>query len=273
MKLFSSFIILILPILLLAQSNNLEEVVYLKNGSIIRGIIIEQVPNQNIKIKTKDGNIYTYNYSEVTKITKEPIYAPTPSSNTINQIQQKSIQQSTINDSSRSATNTYTYKEKKEKKEYLKKGFMGATEIGSLFRYGSNKSLFSLNQLIGKRTSQHYSFAMGFGVNVANSILDVPVTLDNRIYFINKQITPFLNIAPGYSFTRFSFNDFYDINFISHSFITNIGAGAEFKLNKNIGFLLNIGARLTLSFYEEDYFGNSNSDFFANGYLKFGITY
>ena len=47
------------------------EVVYLKNGSIIRGIIIEQTPNVQIKIQTKDGSVFVYKMDEVEKITKE----------------------------------------------------------------------------------------------------------------------------------------------------------------------------------------------------------
>ena len=54
--------------------NNLEEVVYLKNGSIIRGTIIEQVPNQTLKIQTKDGSVFVYSFSEIEKITKEKIF-------------------------------------------------------------------------------------------------------------------------------------------------------------------------------------------------------
>jgi len=57
---------------IIAQKN-MEDVVYLKNESIIRGIIIEQVPNQSIKIQTKDGSIYAYKMDEILKITKEPI--------------------------------------------------------------------------------------------------------------------------------------------------------------------------------------------------------
>ncbi len=56
---------------------DLQEVVYLKNGSIIRGIIIEQQPNKLIKIQTNDGNVFVYNIDEVDKITKEPYYNTT----------------------------------------------------------------------------------------------------------------------------------------------------------------------------------------------------
>jgi len=48
-----------------------EEVVYLKNGSIIHGVIIEQIPNQSVKIQTKDKNVYVFKIEEIEKITKE----------------------------------------------------------------------------------------------------------------------------------------------------------------------------------------------------------
>jgi hypothetical protein len=50
----------------------MEEVVYLKNGSVIRGIIIEQIPNRTIKIQTADGNLFVYDVDEIEKLTKEP---------------------------------------------------------------------------------------------------------------------------------------------------------------------------------------------------------
>ncbi|MFN5983557.1 MAG: hypothetical protein ACK479_08835 [Fluviicola sp.] len=47
------------------------DVVYLKNGSIIRGQIIEQIPNQSLKIRTNDGSVFVYKMEEVEKIVKE----------------------------------------------------------------------------------------------------------------------------------------------------------------------------------------------------------
>lgn len=58
-------------LILSAQTINLEDVVYLKNGSILHGIIVEQIPNESLKIKTKDGNVFVYKMSEVNKLTKE----------------------------------------------------------------------------------------------------------------------------------------------------------------------------------------------------------
>ena len=47
------------------------EFVYLKNGTVIKGIIIEQIPNLQIKIQTNDGNVFVYKFEEIEKITKE----------------------------------------------------------------------------------------------------------------------------------------------------------------------------------------------------------
>ena len=51
-----------------AQSN--DEAVHLKNGSIIRGTVIEQVPNKSIKIQTADGSQFVYEMNEVEKTTR-----------------------------------------------------------------------------------------------------------------------------------------------------------------------------------------------------------
>ena len=53
--------------------SNYVDVVYLKNGSIIKGIILEQIPNQTIKIETADGSIFVYDMNRVTKITREQL--------------------------------------------------------------------------------------------------------------------------------------------------------------------------------------------------------
>lgn len=69
-------IVLSMTLLVLAQlcsAQQTVEVVHLKNGSMIKGMIIEQVPNESIKIQTSDGSVFVYQMSEVEKITKEVV--------------------------------------------------------------------------------------------------------------------------------------------------------------------------------------------------------
>ncbi len=54
-----------------SAQNSLIDVVYLKNGSIIKGVVVEQIIGQSIKIETKDGSLFVFKTEEVAKITRE----------------------------------------------------------------------------------------------------------------------------------------------------------------------------------------------------------
>ena len=49
-----------------------EDVVYLKNGDIVWGTIVEQIPGESLKIQTADGSVFVYAINEISKIVKEP---------------------------------------------------------------------------------------------------------------------------------------------------------------------------------------------------------
>ena len=57
----------------LASAQTLEDVIYLKNGSIYRGTIIEQVPGESYKIQITGGTVFFVTVPEVQKITKEAV--------------------------------------------------------------------------------------------------------------------------------------------------------------------------------------------------------
>lgn len=54
------------------QSDEMEDVVYLKSGHVFRGKILEQVVGQSIKIETRDGSVFVFPMDEVSRIAKEP---------------------------------------------------------------------------------------------------------------------------------------------------------------------------------------------------------
>jgi len=69
-------LLLILVVLVcssLYAGQNLQDVVYLKDGSVIHGTIIEQIPNVSIKIQRNDGDILVAQMDNVIKMTKEPV--------------------------------------------------------------------------------------------------------------------------------------------------------------------------------------------------------
>ena len=81
MKRLVFLMVLSLIILLLSSGDVLAEtidVVHLKNGSIIRGMIVVIIPNETIKIETADGSIFVYQMDEVEKMVKEQLEDPSP---------------------------------------------------------------------------------------------------------------------------------------------------------------------------------------------------
>lgn len=53
-------------------SDSTEDVVYLKDGSVVRGQIVEQVPGDYVRMQTIGGSVFVFEVSEIANIKKEP---------------------------------------------------------------------------------------------------------------------------------------------------------------------------------------------------------
>ena len=51
----------------------MEDVVHLNNGSVVRGTIIERIPGQSLKIQTQGGSVFVYAIDEIAQIAKKPV--------------------------------------------------------------------------------------------------------------------------------------------------------------------------------------------------------
>ena len=60
-----------------ASAQHYEDVIYLKNGSVVRGIIVEQIPGDSLKIQIQGGSLFVFKMSEIVKIVKEPLMVQT----------------------------------------------------------------------------------------------------------------------------------------------------------------------------------------------------
>jgi len=73
-----------------AQSAEFEDVIYLKNGSIIRGVITEQdVQDGTYRIQTMGGSVFVYTPEDIEKVTKEPKLQSVSTQSTVNVIQKE----------------------------------------------------------------------------------------------------------------------------------------------------------------------------------------
>lgn len=55
------------------NAQTMRDVVELKNGSVIKGIIVEQTPPEKIKLQTADGSIFVFRYDEILKMSREEV--------------------------------------------------------------------------------------------------------------------------------------------------------------------------------------------------------
>lgn len=162
MKRFVLFISVLLSAgSLLAQST--VETVYLKNGGLVKGEIIEQVPGQSLKVKTKDGNIFVYQMDEVERITKEQV---------------------TVGNEGHRGLDFN-----------IDLGYNLPTKSGA---DGCPTAELSL----GKRFSRNFYWGLGAGAYIPTGGGDVqiPITTEAKMLFPlgNSKLTPFVSLKGGY---------------------------------------------------------------------------
>ena len=72
-KIMKKSIILCLLFYSFGYSIEYLDVIHLQTGDIVKGTITENSPNEYVKIQLQGGSIFTYQYSEIKKFTKEVV--------------------------------------------------------------------------------------------------------------------------------------------------------------------------------------------------------
>jgi len=242
----------ILPILLFfinltihAQQIQLEEKVYLKNGSIIRGNVIEQIPNKTLKIQTADGSIFVYEMEQVEKITKEPIEA------------KQNIFKS---DQSHQQSNK-DYLENKIGRPMGMVQFFGVGYQDMSDYVTIKTAYFNYNFVYGYQFINHIFVGGGVGMehmvgDIVNKVynLRIPIFGTLKFNFTDTQVSPFIRCDLGHYFNTYDY------------------LGNGFFFHPTIGLDFNLGRAkrkaLFLSFSIAEYGGN----IIISGYSYNGIS-
>lgn len=153
----------------LCIAQNITEVVYLKNGGVIRGIIIEEVPDVSIKIQTSNGSVFAYQMSEIERISKEEIKSRTK------------ILNNTLGN---------------------KTGYKGFADLGftiGIGKYGENR--FAISTSHGYQFNPNLFTGLGIGANyyLDSKVVSLPIFAHIRGNFLNNNISPFIDLKIGYS--------------------------------------------------------------------------
>lgn len=244
-----AFLALTFPVIATAQEN-MEDVVYLKNGSVIRGVIIEQVPNVSLKIQTADRNVFVFRIEEVEKITKE--VKPGKSR------QQKSDEEVRGFDNA----------------DIKQSGYSLIAELVMAVGYDdfAEKASFGVQVINGYQVNPNFNVGLGVGLNqhFAGTAY-TPVFVDLRVNFLRKRVTPFVDLAGGWAFGLVPDKD-------EGGLYANPAFGVKFFVSPKTAMQLSLGFRYqetTLwDHYSNNYYGWNGKPPNLNAVnLKFGVTF
>jgi len=199
-----------------------QDVVYLKNGSVIRGVIIEQIPNESVKIETADKNLFVFKFDEIERITKEESkLAETGKTPIRNSIRYRGI---------------------------LDFGYHLPVEGSE--NYTDKAEKVALNFINGIEINPHLFIGLGVGFRYlstsrseTNNKIFIPVFADLTGYLLNGSVSPFLSFAAGYSFHATSNNENTGIG-IDGGLLLFPSLGVRIKFSENAGVHFRFGYEL-----------------------------
>jgi len=279
-----------------------QEVVHLTDGSIIKGFILEQVPDDYLKIETASGKIYIIEMYEVEKITKERTRARTQSQTQMRtQTQAQSVNRrqysnqynypgdrNTRRESQRYYNDDYDdyndYYDNKQYSFFPNKGYKGFIELG--FSYGTNSSVKYNNQKTNFGGVHRFEFStshgffispyaflgLGAGIHFYTGYSDddgnyqsfdeidlaIPIFAHVRTHFIDKKVSPFVDVKLGYS-----------VHEITGTYFSP-SVGCRFSKGSRSAFWISMGYTLQQSSEEVDYYGYKVSTNFDAFSIKVG---
>ena len=157
-----------------------QDVVYLKNGSVIKGSLIEMIPNQSIKVQTADGSLFVYQMSEVDRIERDT-----------------------------NAKSKQSIDEDDFEGDYLERGFRGLIDLGAHFGFDNAEDIYQISAAFTGGYQINRMLFVGAGVAPTLNLWEeyddevetefwLPIYSAIRLDFINKKVTPFIDGRIGY---------------------------------------------------------------------------
>ena len=157
--------------------NKQTETVYLKNGSIIKGKVIEMVPGKEIKVQTNDGSLFVYQMDEVDKVVKNGENNPTR------------------NNGSSEVRRPFRFPV--DASEYDLQGFRGMVEFAYIT--GSFDAP-ELSLSLGYQFNPYFFLGVGAGAQYLSNIekAGIPIYLDMRGTLFLGKVSPYFALKMGY---------------------------------------------------------------------------
>lgn len=167
--------IMAIMLCVVAFGQNMQEVLYLKNGSIIRGAIVEEKYGESVKIQTADGSVFVYKMDEIEKKTKEAPIVQNAGNSSYGQVVM-------------------------EKKKGPTRGYRAFINFGlgaGVGDYGDNK--IEISTVHGYQINPKWFVGLGVGdyYYVDNDLEVIPIFAEGRYEFKEGRFSPFVSMRLG----------------------------------------------------------------------------
>ena len=208
--------IIILIILLTATAVRAQEyrdVVFLKNGSVIKGFYKELYPSDSLRMETIDGGVLVCAFTDIERIAKE-------------------------------RTKIYVVNTQEADmlppRVWRPKGYIGSVEYGrDINSSDSHIVITSMFTVHGYQFNPYFYFGLGFGIQhmeyeaeglkLSFTESTIPLFADMKIHLLKTRIAPFVDGRLGYSVKGFK------------GFYLNPSAGVSFGISPRTGGYLGLG--------------------------------
>lgn len=210
-----------------------QDVIYLKNGEVLSGIIVEQIPGVSMKIETAEHKIFNIKMNEIERTTKEKVM--------LSAKQQK----------------------------VLKSGFEGNGALGynkGSGDYGLDRLLINLS--VGYRFYPVFFLGAGLGVRQYPDLKAtlVPVYIDIRGELMDSKVSPFVSAQVGTSLN--ATNGLKDVGLL---IAPNLGI--TFRLPEGAQVYLSLGYEFQQMDFYIIYGGYANVTRENNGAISFRVGF
>ncbi|MBU0475298.1 MAG: porin family protein [Bacteroidetes bacterium] len=225
-----------------------RDVVYLKNGGKVIGIIIEQIPNISIKIETSNGSLLVFKMDEIEKMVKEKIATPSLEVKQPVIPEPPKIEQPIAN-----VQNSYQNSWAGNKIEGMYATFaIGSHNVkptssetkvnGDSFEleYDSYSGMVFHAQIVFQ-SKDKYAFLFGGTVDKYANGTFTSYYVGGHFYLKDKEFSPFLYLKGGYGFGNLEnpFDSDEEIKFTG-PYVT-VGAGTKYYLGNSWGLYVEAG--------------------------------
>ena len=202
-----TFLVLLIFFPFIVSAQNLEDVLYHSNGSVIRGKLLSQGPGGSIRILNHSGDIWSFSPEEVDSVKSEKVF--NYEAFIFNQDGMEFSLSADLFMRSQGST--------------IGKPIVPGINLGTYYRKNS-----------------FFSGGIEAGINIYEWMV-LPVTASLRIRTSERTASPFLRANVGYSFPLEERSDDADYSFDSKGGLNaSAGMGFEKIINKDIAFIISI---------------------------------